>query len=201
MKTCILCQATETKKWFSGPKCSRCYRKDRNQIHNPKRYSDSERKSKVLAQAKEYRQHNHSKILEYDRKRSTSYSRRLHSIKNRAKSIGRECTLTLEEYKTVVSNPCYYCGNVLYPPSVIGSGLDRINSSKGYTFDNVVSCCTLCNRIKSDLLTVEETKAVALLLISLRREASFSEEKASKTPSTFLLHQSVFIQDETDKPY
>ena len=29
-------------------------------------------------------------------------------------------------------------------------GIDRIDSNKGYTKDNVISCCEMCNRMKSD---------------------------------------------------
>jgi hypothetical protein len=51
---------------------------------------------------------------------------------------------------------CYYCGD---PPSnkipdrrgsYIYNGLDRIDSSEGYTLDNVVPCCAWCNRMKLD---------------------------------------------------
>ena len=34
---------------------------------------------------------------------------------------------------------------------VYHSGVDRIDSSKGYTKDNVVPCCGKCNRMKGDL--------------------------------------------------
>lgn len=29
-------------------------------------------------------------------------------------------------------------------------GVDRVDSSKGYTIDNVVPCCDICNRMKLD---------------------------------------------------
>lgn len=30
------------------------------------------------------------------------------------------------------------------------NGIDRIDSSKGYSIDNCVPCCTMCNRMKLD---------------------------------------------------
>lgn len=62
--------------------------------------------------------------------------------------------------------PCFYCSG---DPPETGAGLDRIDNSKGYTFDNVIPCCTNCNYLRSDLLTVQETKAVVSLLMRLRR--------------------------------
>jgi hypothetical protein len=35
------------------------------------------------------------------------------------------------------------------------NGLDRIKNAEGYTFENVVSCCYICNRAKSTM-TQEE---------------------------------------------
>lgn len=65
-----------------------------------------------------------------------------------------EFKLTLEEFKDRVIKCCFYCGS---PPNCktrsIGwmppaNGLDRINADKGYTVDNVVPCCSVCNLMK-----------------------------------------------------
>lgn len=65
--------------------------------------------------------------------------------------------LSLEEYKELVTSPCYYCGA---PPSqqpqgvwmkgrdLKRNGIDRVDNSKGYELGNCVSCCTSCNREK-----------------------------------------------------
>lgn len=45
----------------------------------------------------------------------------------------------------LMAQPCFYCG---LPH---GHGIDRIDSSKGYTEDNVRSCCEKCNYILGDL--------------------------------------------------
>jgi len=72
--------------------------------------------------------------------------------------------LSLEEYSKLIHGNCYYCGE---PPTadnmwnksgkrktsdklVYVNGIDRIDSSKGYTIDNCVSCCPQCNRMKLD---------------------------------------------------
>lgn len=74
-------------------------------------------------------------------------------------------SLNEETFRQIISSACSYCGA---PPSNVSvrgsgsalredhsryvySGIDRRDSSKGYTLDNVVSCCATCNRIKSDI--------------------------------------------------
>lgn len=32
----------------------------------------------------------------------------------------------------------------------INNGIDRIDNNKGYTIDNVVPCCKMCNQAKND---------------------------------------------------
>jgi hypothetical protein len=49
------------------------------------------------------------------------------------------------------------------------TGIDRADSRKGYQPGNCIPCCRECNRIKSDLLTVEEMVLVVRLLKKLRR--------------------------------
>ena len=78
--------------------------------------------------------------------------------RHRALVAGRDFTLSLPEFKRLTQQPCFYCGAL--PSAVIKSksdysgytynGLDRIDSSKGYTETNVVPCCTDCNRMKLD---------------------------------------------------
>ena len=74
-----------------------------------------------------------------------------------AKAREIKFTLSKEQFKDLTSRNCYYCG---FPPSTIttyrGSngiykynGVDRINNSKGYTSDNCVPCCDMCNKAKN----------------------------------------------------
>lgn len=66
----------------------------------------------------------------------------------------REFHLDDEYVYQLSQQPCVYCGE---PPAntwkgfidIKYSGLDRVDSSKGYTADNVVPSCFVCNRAKS----------------------------------------------------
>lgn len=62
--------------------------------------------------------------------------------------------LTLDQYKVLVTSPCYYCGNPpnQYPHGVLlrrtglkRNGIDRLDNSRGYTQSNCVTCCRSCN--------------------------------------------------------
>lgn len=72
--------------------------------------------------------------------------------------------LTRNQVAILTSQSCHYCG---MPPQMIAfgtsknrltraiasyvhGGIDRINNSIGYTFENCVSCCTRCNRAKRE---------------------------------------------------
>jgi hypothetical protein len=96
------------------------------------------------------------------------------SIKHGAKSRNLDFMIEFDDFLRVAKSPCAYCGDVdtknkwsyvgesssssflesvnnrnLYDLRI--NGLDRVNSSLGYTVNNVVSCCASCNRAKMDL--------------------------------------------------
>jgi len=63
--------------------------------------------------------------------------------KSNARVRGIEFTLTEDDLKELNDKPCNYCGG-----EVSTVGVDRIDSSKGYIKENVVSCCSRCNEMK-----------------------------------------------------
>ena len=87
------------------------------------------------------------------------------SYKFNAKKKGLDYTLTEVQFKELTQKDCYYCG--AKPSNITGrnrpagsyiyNGLDRIDNTKGYIIDNVVTCCKTCNGAKSDL-TLQEYK-------------------------------------------
>lgn len=79
-----------------------------------------------------------------------------------AKQRGYEWSISKELFRQLTSNVCIYCGEI---PSTIkihkrsdGSfsipymynGLDRVNNAEGYTINNVVPCCSMCNYMKGE---------------------------------------------------
>jgi hypothetical protein len=81
-----------------------------------------------------------------------------HTYKTSAKRRNLDYQLTTEEFTQLVTGNCQYCGDSLTQTKkgqgkTSGdfryTGIDRVDSSKGYTRDNCVSCCWLCNNMKS----------------------------------------------------
>lgn len=98
--------------------------------------------------------------------------------KYRATKIGKEFLLTKEEFKIITKQNCYYCGiepkqeaskgrsfNKKYNGTYIFNGIDRVDNLKGYSLDNCVPCCLICNQAKSDLEIEDFNKWLRHLVI------------------------------------
>jgi hypothetical protein len=78
---------------------------------------------------------------------------------NSAKRRGLVWAVSREQFNKLTQQPCHYCDS---PPSnhtkakngngdFVYNGLDRKDSNLGYTVDNVVPCCKICQRAKMDM--------------------------------------------------
>lgn len=90
---------------------------------------------------------------------------RYRSLKTAAKAKGA-FNISFWEYVQILSAPCYYCGTENKGSS--GTGVDRINSNKGYTLKNVRSCCPTCNTMKNNLTETQFYKHLALIIKHLK---------------------------------
>lgn len=80
-----------------------------------------------------------------------------------AKENKRCFELSKDEFIMITQKNCFYCGveplNIRKTLETYGgfiyNGIDRKDNNKGYTLDNCVPCCKVCNYAKRDL-TVEE---------------------------------------------
>lgn len=77
------------------------------------------------------------------------YNIYIHYINN-AKARSIEWKLNEKEFKDIIMKPCYYCNNFSNDNSKnLYSGVDRIDSTKGYYPQNCISCCKFCNTMKN----------------------------------------------------
>jgi hypothetical protein len=80
------------------------------------------------------------------------------SYKSNAKKKNFRFGLTDEQCKQLFENNCFYCG--VEPKQIfkhkkchgqlIYNGIDRLDNETGYFYENVVSCCSICNYMKSN---------------------------------------------------
>ena len=89
--------------------------------------------------------------------RRSAYKTLVDDMKRRATKIrGLSWSLSYEEAFSILSSNCAYCGAIpnqrhtKYPEWPY-NGLDRIDNDKGYESGNVVACCGICNRAKSNM--------------------------------------------------
>lgn len=113
------------------------------------------------------------------------------TYKSVAKKYSREFLLSLNDFIEITKKPCSYCGDIgvdkakplqnfikfrrsknkvikntlnIKKLHYIANGIDRIDSSKGYTKDNSTSCCRPCNIAKSNRTVsdfIEHAKKIA----------------------------------------
>lgn len=83
------------------------------------------------------------------------------SYKRNALKFHRALLLSEVDFRELTQQCCHYCGQ---PPSLIRktrtksswgdycyNGLDRKDNSLGYTKENCLPCCNVCNRAKRDM--------------------------------------------------
>lgn len=75
-----------------------------------------------------------------------SVSGKYYTYRLSAKVRGLIFNLTLDDFKLFWQIPCSYCGS-----EIKTIGLDRLDNDLGYTIENVVSCCKVCNRMKGPM--------------------------------------------------
>lgn len=81
----------------------------------------------------------------------------------------------------IFNEGCIYCGETDWKKL----GCDRIDNLKGHTKDNVVPCCTRCNRLRSNKFTVDEMKEIGAVIKKIENRHKEYCIKRSKKVASF----------------
>lgn len=155
--------------------------KARQKIYYARTKDNSARKAVRRACSKSWYESNKDKILqerkEWRKQMLGTFEYRFKRVIQTARQRGIIFSLTLDQFIEAADKQCYYCGGAFCDPVLEGSGLDRIDSNKGYELGNIVSCGFRCNQIKMDDLTMEEAKVAiaAILQFRLREIAKYEK--------------------------
>jgi 5-methylcytosine-specific restriction endonuclease McrA len=83
------------------------------------------------------------------------------TYKHGAKRRGHSWELLREQAITIMSENCHYCNSrpnnlkVSKWDELLYNGIDRVDNGKGYTPDNCVTCCRVCNYAKGSMSHAE----------------------------------------------
>lgn len=167
-KICFRCAEKKTTEEFHKSKkhksgtdniCKKCRKleydlKDKTVLKERRHKHYEENKEVLKAKRRIYRDQHLEQVKEEKRIYSKVHKEQIRlskltptakfsAYKSEAKKHNREFSLTFEQFISFWQVPCFYCGD---PIDTIC--LDRIDSSKGYTMENVVSCCRIHNVMK-----------------------------------------------------
>ncbi|MEK6881702.1 MAG: hypothetical protein AABY22_18930 [Nanoarchaeota archaeon] len=120
--------------------CIKEYR-DREESKNKARGWRIKNKESRAEFSREYYKQNKDKVYLY----SQTPKRRFGAYFHGAKARSLEWKLSFEEFMEFWQVPCTYCNS-----EIKTIGLDRIDNERGYTTDNTISCCGICNEMKMD---------------------------------------------------
>lgn len=75
--------------------------------------------------------------------------------RKQATERGYPFELTEDQFCSLVTRECHYCGRLPYThadfKSIDWIGLDRADNTKGYTLENSRPCCGTCNMVKGSM--------------------------------------------------
>ena len=106
--------------------------------------------------------------------------------------------ITKKDFAVLIKGDCFYCGDppkeriLCYrmrlsknkePVTLLCNGIDRLNSALGYSMNNVVSCCTICNRMKLDLGFEEFSNQAKKIYKNLNLKNINPPQSTSNTPA------------------
>jgi|694.fasta_scaffold128163_2 hypothetical protein len=119
------------------------YRKYRGNQINELGVDEYHRKN--AEQAKKWRNEHADKVIEINNIKRLNPNEKYKYYKRRAENLGLEFDIDIDEFLKLIEKMCHYCGT----KKDLWNGIDRKNNDIGYTLNNIVPCCYMCNMLKN----------------------------------------------------
>jgi len=108
-------------------------------------------------QAKKWREANPEKVKTSNKEQNENIDYHYVTYKRSAETKQLSFEIEKETFTELVKMQCHYCGIIKEKGF---NGIDRLDSTKGYTMENIVSCCEMCNFMKGSMSESTFTKCV-----------------------------------------
>ena len=125
------------------------YAKNKGKINAKNKLYAQTHRVEMVKNVQRYVRKNKEKVTTYNKRFSQTIEGHYRTTKGNAKAREYDFQLSLKEYAEIISKPCFYCGEL----QKIGS--DRVDNSIGYTKENSVPCCSMCNYMKKNYSKTE----------------------------------------------
>jgi hypothetical protein len=104
------------------------------------------------------------KSVEYAKTPERRYLKYIQSAKKRNLFFD----ISYEDFVLITNNVCTYCNEL--SPNCRHVGIDRVDNSIGYIKDNIIPCCSVCNRMKSQLSVEDFLSKVFMIMGAIKHE-------------------------------
>lgn len=111
---------------------------------------------------------------DFNKERQDNIARHMNEYISSAYKRGKSFELTQDQFEELVTGICSYCG--FQSETVIG--IDRLDSDKGYTVQNTVPCCAVCNHMKGVRTPQQLKEHITKMYLHMLKDTS-AIEKAS----------------------
>lgn len=107
----------------------------------------------------------------------------INQYRHSAKKRNLTYELTREQFKSLISQNCFYCdispSNAKISKNVIFkyNGIDRVNNYIGYNINNCKPCCIICNTMKLDMNHEDFMEKIEKIIKKNKLIAGFSSKK------------------------
>ena len=158
----------------SDIKCEECKIKERNEVS----HDITILRQKYDIQIKDSNDSNELYLKQEEK--IINISEMWRSTQRNAYSRGLLFTITENEFEKIIIQPCYYCN--FYSKFRL-NGIDRIDNNKGYTINNSITSCKMCNIIKNTQHPIEFLEKVDAIISYIKHNKSNMDTLITKTNS------------------